>query len=118
MNNMEDERECVRAAYDYARANNKMRYNNGSPDATEEYIFENQMIDANNIISEFYNERELRVISIIKQCKVGMDGLMIELSVAIFILSVVIFILSVTILLSVFDSNISFESFELKTSSD
>ena len=79
MNNMEDERECVRAAYDYARANNKMRYNNGCPDATEEYIFENQMIDANNIISEFYNERELRVISIIKQCKVGMDGLMIEL---------------------------------------
>ena len=41
--------------------------------------FENQIIDANQIISLFWGHTELRVVSIIKQCKVGMDGLMIEL---------------------------------------
>jgi hypothetical protein len=79
MNIMDDEREVVKKAYEYAKANNQMRYNKKLPDATEEYTFENQVIDANNILSMFYSDIELRVVSIIKQCKVGMDGLMIEL---------------------------------------
>ena len=36
---MDDERDVVKKAYDYAKANNQMRYNKNLPDATEEYIF-------------------------------------------------------------------------------
>ena len=76
---MEDEREVVQSAYDYAQKMNKMRYNKNEPGSTEEYIFSNQKVDANKILEMFYSDKDLRAVSIIKQCKVGMDGLMIEL---------------------------------------
>jgi hypothetical protein len=66
---MDDERDVVKKAYDYAKANNQMRYNKKLPDATEEYIFENQIIDANQIISLFWGDSELRVVSIINSVK-------------------------------------------------
>jgi hypothetical protein len=47
--------------------------------ATEEYIFPNQIEDANNIVSLFYNHKRY-VISIQKKTKVGADGLMIEIA--------------------------------------
>jgi hypothetical protein len=72
-------REWVLQEYNASKAENKNRFMEGDENATKEYIFENQIIDANNIVKEFY-ENNRRVISITKKTKVGMDGLMIELA--------------------------------------
>tara|TARA_B100001094_G_scaffold74804_1_gene71128 strand:- start:3042 stop:4742 length:1701 start_codon:yes stop_codon:yes gene_type:complete len=78
--NMENDRECARTSYKYAEANNKRLYDKGDVKATDKYIYDNQKEDALEIVKKFHENRQLRVISIIKQCKVGMDGLMIELN--------------------------------------
>jgi hypothetical protein len=72
-------RESVLQAYNSAKAENRLRFLEGDDKATEEYIFPNQMEDANNIVEMFYmNKRQ--VISIQKKTKVGADGLMIEVA--------------------------------------
>ena len=70
-------RESVLQAYNSARAENHLKFLEGDDKATEQYIYPNQIEDANNIVDKFYiNNR--RVISIQKKTKVGADGLMIE----------------------------------------
>jgi hypothetical protein len=73
-------RESVLQAYNSARAENHLRFLEGEDKATAEYIFPNQMEDANNIVDIFYKNKEVHVISIQKKTKVGADGLMIELA--------------------------------------
>ena len=70
-------REDVLQAYNSARATNHRLFLEGDDKATAEYIFPNQIEDANNIVDKFY-KKKLRVISIQKKTKVGADGLMIE----------------------------------------
>ena len=72
-------RESVLQAYNSARAENHLRYLEGDDKATAEYIFPNQMEDANNIVDMFYKNNR-QVISIQKKTKVGADGLMIEVA--------------------------------------
>jgi hypothetical protein len=72
-------REFVAQSYNSARAENLLRFKEGDDKATSEYIFPNQMEDANNIVGMFYSKR-CRVISIQKKTKVGADGLMIEIA--------------------------------------
>ena len=72
-------RESVLQAYNSARAENHLRFLEGDDKATAEYIFPNQIEDANNIIDKFYKHKR-RVISIQKKTKVGADGLMIEIA--------------------------------------
>lgn len=72
-------RESVLQAYNSAKAENHLRYLEGDDKATAEYIFPNQIEDANNIVNEFYKNNR-RVISIQKKTKVGADGLMIEIA--------------------------------------
>lgn len=72
-------REAVLKAYESARAENYLRYLEGDDKATEEYIFVNQIQDANAIVDKFF-QNNLRVISIQKKTKVGADGLMIEIA--------------------------------------
>lgn len=72
-------REAVKQAYNCAKAENSLKFLKGDPKATQEYIFENQRVDAENIVNEFYNNKR-RVVSIAKKTKVGMDGLMIEIA--------------------------------------
>jgi hypothetical protein len=72
-------REDVLQAYNSARATNRRLFLEGDDKATSEYIFPNQIEDANNIVAEFY-ENKRRVISIQKKTKVGADGLMIEIA--------------------------------------
>lgn len=72
-------REAVLQAYNSAKAENHLRYLEGDDKATEEYIFENQMEDASNIVEMFYMN-DIRVVSIQKKTKVGADGLMIEIA--------------------------------------
>ncbi len=72
-------RESVLQAYNSARAENHLRFLEGDDKATAEYIFPNQIEDANNIVYKFYNNNR-RVISIQKKTKVGADGLMIEIA--------------------------------------
>ena len=71
-------RESVLQAYNSARAENHLRFLEGEDKATAEYIFPNQMEDANNIVDIFY-KTDCRVVSIQKKTKVGADGLMIEI---------------------------------------
>lgn len=72
-------RETVIQAYNSARAENRLRFLEGDDKATSEYIFPNQMEDANNIVDLFYKHNR-RVVSIQKKTKVGADGLMIEIA--------------------------------------
>ena len=72
-------REFVAQSYNSARAENFHRFIEGDDKATSEYIFPNQMEDANNIVQMFYSKGR-RVISIQKKTKVGADGLMIEVA--------------------------------------
>jgi hypothetical protein len=72
-------RESVLQAYNSARAENHLRFLEGDDKATAEYIFPNQIEDANAIVDKFYKNNN-RVISIQKKTKVGADGLMIEIA--------------------------------------
>jgi len=72
-------RESVIQAYNSAKAENHLHFLEGDDKATSEYIFPNQMDDANNIVNKFYMYNR-RVISIQKKTKVGADGLMIEIA--------------------------------------
>ena len=74
---IEARREEVIQDYKSAEKSNHRKYLEGDEKATEEYIYPNQKMDANEIIKEFYKNGR-RVISITKKTKVGMDGLMIE----------------------------------------
>jgi len=72
-------RESVIQSYNSAVADNRRSYVKKDDKATSEYIFPNQMEDANNIVQMFYSKGR-RVISIQKKTKVGADGLMIEIA--------------------------------------
>lgn len=72
-------REDVLQAYNSARATNRRLFLEGDDKATDQYIFPNQMEDANNIVDKFYKNKR-RVVSIQKKTKVGADGLMIEIA--------------------------------------
>jgi hypothetical protein len=72
-------REDVLQAYNSARASNRRSFLEGEDKATSEYVFPNQIEDANNIVDKFYKNKR-RVISIQKKTKVGADGLMIEIA--------------------------------------
>lgn len=74
-----EDRESVLKDYDAAKAKNYRRFKKGDDKATAEYIFPNQIEDANNIVDMFYKNKR-RVISIQKKTKVGADGLMIEIA--------------------------------------
>lgn len=72
-------REAVLQSYNNAKSNNRLKFAEGDDKATAEYIFPNQMYDANEIVDKFYRHNR-RVISIQKKTKVGADGLMIEIA--------------------------------------
>jgi hypothetical protein len=72
-------REIVINDYQSATKKNEELFMNGDVRVSSEYIFDNQKEDAHTICTKFY-ETHTRVISIVKRTKVGMDGLMIEIS--------------------------------------
>uniref|UniRef100_A0A6C0HSP7 Uncharacterized protein n=1 Tax=viral metagenome TaxID=1070528 RepID=A0A6C0HSP7_9ZZZZ len=72
-------REIVFNDYNSASKKNKELFITGDVKASSEYIFDNQKEDALVICNKFY-ETPIRVISIVKRTKVGMDGLMIEIA--------------------------------------
>jgi hypothetical protein len=74
-----EQRTNVYHAYEYAKSENKQRFSKGDDKATAEYIFPNQIDDAQKIVDMFYKDKR-RVISIRKKTKVGADGLMIEIA--------------------------------------
>jgi hypothetical protein len=74
------QRESVLNDYNAAISRNKLLFEKEDPNATSEYIYPNQRADAFMIVDKFYKNRDLRVISISKKTKVGMDGLMIEIA--------------------------------------
>ena len=72
-------REYVLQSYNSAKAANYCSFKEGDVMATSEYIYQNQMEDANKIVDIFYKE-DVRVVSVQKMTKVGADGLMIEIA--------------------------------------
>lgn len=74
-----NQRERVLASYKEACHINYDLFHKGDDKATANYIFPNQIEDANNIVDKFYKDSR-RVISIQKKTKVGADGLMIEVA--------------------------------------
>lgn len=72
-------REIVINDYQSATNKNKESFLNGDVKASSEYIYGNQKEDATIICNKFF-ETSVRVISIVKRTKVGMDGLMIEIA--------------------------------------
>lgn len=76
---LELNREIVLNDYQSATKKNKELFITGDVKASSEYIFANQKEDATIICNKFY-ETPIRVISIVKRTKVGMDGLMIEIA--------------------------------------
>ena len=72
-------REIVLSDYQSAKNKNKELFITGDVKVSSEYIFPNQKEDATIICDQFY-KRPIRVISIVKRTKVGMDGLMIEIA--------------------------------------
>lgn len=71
-------RDEVNDDYISAKSKNRRRYMENHPTATAEYIFPNQIEDANAIVTMFYKSQR-RVASVPKLTKVGADGLMIEI---------------------------------------
>jgi hypothetical protein len=69
----------VITSYDAAKAKNRRLFDDGDVNATKDYIFPNQIEDANNIANEFYVNKR-RLVSVTKKTKVGADGLMIEVT--------------------------------------
>jgi hypothetical protein len=72
-------REIVLSDYQSATVKNKELFITGDVNASSEYIFDNQKEDGRAICDKFY-ETNVRVISIVKRTKVGMDGLIIEVA--------------------------------------
>lgn len=72
-------RTIVNNDYESAEICNYERYLNGDVKYGDKYIYENQKNDAKRIVELFYNS-EIKVVSILKRTKLGMDGLMIEIS--------------------------------------
>jgi hypothetical protein len=79
MEKKDADREWVLQEYKAAIAKNKRNYLNGDVRSSAEYTYSNQIEDAFRITNMFYTNSELRIVSILKRTKVGMDGLMIEL---------------------------------------
>lgn len=79
LEDIQDQREQVVNSYKEAEIINRKSYRRGDDKATAEYIFPNQIEDANAIVDKFYKNKR-RVISIQKKTKVGADGLMIEIA--------------------------------------
>lgn len=77
--NIDLNRSIVLHDYQSAELKNKESFNNNDIMASREYIFPNQKKDATIICHKFY-DMQIRVISIVKRTKVGMDGLMIEIA--------------------------------------
>jgi hypothetical protein len=75
----EHQRDTVLTSYQAAKADNAERFRNGDVNATEEYIFPNQKLDAHQIVDLFYSN-DRRAVSVMKKTKVGADGLMIEIA--------------------------------------
>ena len=73
------DRQWVSKEYDACVAKNARNFVKGDVMAGKEYTYPNQKEDAFNIVNDFYTKPKLRVKSIMKRTKVGMDGLMIEL---------------------------------------
>jgi len=72
-------REIVLSDYQSATKKNEELFIKGDVKVSNEYIYPNQKEDAAIICNKFY-ENSIRVISIVKRTKVGMDGLMIEIA--------------------------------------
>lgn len=72
-------RKIVLSDYESAVNYNTEKFLSGDPKYGSEYVYENQKNDASNIMSKF-QESQIRVISVVKRTKVGMDGLMIEVA--------------------------------------
>ena len=72
-------REEALQSFNAAKASNRRRFIEGDPNATEEYIFPNQQLDAANIVNLMYDD-DVRVVSVQKRVKAGANGLCYQIA--------------------------------------
>lgn len=73
-------RDEVLKSYECAKAINRRKFLEGDCiTGFSEYIYQNQIEDAINVVNKFYTQK-CRVVSIQKKTKIGADGLMIEIA--------------------------------------
>lgn len=81
---LEESRNFVNHSYKAAESRYRLECLQKDTQSSEQYIYPNQREDASFISDIFYKnytkENNIRVVSIIKRTKVGMDGLMIEIA--------------------------------------
>jgi hypothetical protein len=77
---IEINREIVILDYKSANDRNQEMFLIGNVKATSMYIYPNQVEDSAKIIDIFYSNKNIRVLSIFKKTKIGMDGIMIEVA--------------------------------------
>jgi len=75
----DEKRSLMKQSFEYAMATMDLRYKEGDPYATEKYVWPNQVTDAQAILHMLYT-MGLVFISVIKQPKLGCNGLMFELA--------------------------------------
>jgi hypothetical protein len=73
-------RDIVSQDFKTANDKNQEMFLKGNVKATSMYIYPNQAEDSAKIINIFYKNEKIRVLSIFKKTKVGMDGLMIDVA--------------------------------------
>ena len=76
----DDCRNVVYTSYRASVADNTLKFRRNDINATDEYVYENQRIDAMNITDIFFKYNQKRIIIIKKKTKVGANGLMIEIA--------------------------------------
>lgn len=76
---MNNSNKLVKESYKEAILSNRRKFLKGNPNASSQYIFDNQKDDASNIV-RLLNTDSILAVSVQKRTKVGADGLMIEIA--------------------------------------
>jgi len=76
----DDCRNVVYTSYRASVADNTLKFRRNDINATSEYVYENQRIDAMNITDICFKYNQIRVVVVKKKTKVGANGLMIEIA--------------------------------------
>ncbi len=72
---MNEQRNLIRVEYDTKKLKCEIQKSQKSI-----YVYENQTCDAHNIVNEFYENRKIRIITLIKLPKLGANGIIMEIS--------------------------------------
>ena len=74
------QRNTVITSFAAAEAINDEQFDKGNPNATEFYVYPNQIDDAETVVKFFHEHPTCRIVSVRKPTKVGANGFMIMIA--------------------------------------